>query len=327
MQEAPLTGDAATKERKHRYQCVALCLLSLPANPLLLFFALTPFVRTTTQLAGWRPHMLAAVGAAYAVLLMFRAYKTGKSWPKGSPAWKQGLNCAVTAVILAVCLPVFMYMITMLMHGKCEANLRMHGLVCHMFANENGGMYPPLSPEPGRLAYAVGETCGRRFLPEKWLDAPGRMACPADSDYPAVSGMEPGRDNARLLDDWSYFYLGYAVASEEELRTFSKVYLERMARGEPLCGDIPVDAGAGSNGADKLLRLNADMQKPFGDEAFDYYIRVPVLIERRGNHPKGAVFVLWMRGHQHLVERGTWPNTDETMAALAAMDALSPPAK
>ncbi len=335
MTETPITGDAAAgTAKKLRNQSLLLLFAALFTSPLFLFFVLSfPLGMGVMFHLGHQARVLLPVPCVvFCLLSLVWAWRTSKALPKrkigDAPVF---LLMSVAVAVLLLSIPMFFHTLTALTRTACQSNQKMHGLGCSLFAKEEDGLYPPLSMEPGRLAYAVGEVCGQHCQPDEWLCDARIMVCPGDSDYGALSVMNAGPDDFRLMDDWSYFYLGYAVGSDAEMQAFSKAYLERMARGEPLCEDIKVGGGQGSNGSDTLFRLRRGMFQTVNAQGevrpLDYLFKVPVLIERRGNHPEDAIHVLWLAGNGSLVRPGQWPNTDETMAALAAMDALSAEAK
>ncbi len=209
-------------------------------------------------------------------------------------------------------------------HYYCPGNLQQQWTICWAYSLGQQGLYPPLSPEPGKLFYQLGDPCGEGAVSPDLRHNMTVMVCPQDDDFAALSVKKAGWDAVHLVDDWSYFYLGYVVMSDTEMTTFSEVYLGRMARGEPMCEDLKVEEGQGNFGTDTIYRLRSDVPRQHAAEsdAAPLYGKPPLFIERRGNHPENAVNVLWFNGKVTLVASGTWPNTDATMAALSAMDAL-----
>ena len=337
MTEEPETEKAAAKRASQLFwQCRFLCILALAV----LVFDLAIIATLPVEMKRLGQIVFAVsfdlLLGAFALLSLIRglqyAFVVRRALLYKPQIW---LVLALGLFLLLVSATVLRETVSMarrtpdMPRPNCQNNLKQHGLVCKMFAYDNRGVFPPLSPEPGKLSYAAGEVCGQQGVYGEYLSDTTIMVCPSDEDHKTLPVSRTDGDPPRYMDDWSYFYLGYAVTSDAEMRTFSEAYGDRMARGEPLCDDIPVAAGTGSFGADTLSRLGENLfppQEP-GQEENPIFGTIPVIIERRGNHPDNAVNVLWMDGHVTLLKPGTWPNTDETMAALAAMDALSPPAK
>jgi prepilin-type processing-associated H-X9-DG protein len=202
--------------------------------------------------------------------------------------------------------------------SACQNNLKQMGLVYKMFANEKNGMYPHVSATPGQLMSAKDE-----IYPEYLTDA-FILVCPSDTEMPARMA-EPDT----LIDDESYFYLGYAVLGEEDIAAFCTAYREKTAQGKPLEGDLPVSAGTGSRGGDILYQLKEGVERFFVTNAANpsgaamVQSQVPVLIERPENHMPSGGNVLFMDGHVEFIRYpGQWPMTEQTINALKALDAM-----
>lgn len=338
MREKPETGNAKEGRAARLYrQCLLLCLAG-PVAFLSLYWA----ARFALPVEMERFGKAACVFSLFLLLGVFSLLSLVRGLQYAFAERRAPLSRPLAWPVMALSLFLLFVSVTSLSdlvqiarHGpdvprpNCQNNLKQHGMVCIMFANDHGGVYPPLAQEPGRLSYAAGEVCGQQGVYGEYLSDTTIMVCPSDEDHKTLPVSRTDEDPLRYVDDWSYFYLGYAVASDAEMQAFSEAYVDRMARGEPLYDDVPVDAGTGSFGTDTISRLSENLfppQEP-GQEENPLLGKVPVIIERRGNHPDNAVNVLWMDGHVTLLKPGEWPNTDETMAALAAMDDLSPPAK
>lgn len=209
----------------------------------------------------------------------------------------------------------------------CQENLRQHGLVQMMWANESKDhLFPALFPEPGRLCYA------RDYI-EEYLTDFSTMYCPEAKAI--VDALREVRDPAVLLDDHSYFYLSHAVLNDREMAAFADAYRKAVALGpKALNEDFVVPAGSGNNGGDRLLRLRGNMGALLagaGGSSTDkngqqVLSRVPVLIERLGNHKKPGGHVLYLDRHVEFVPYpGPFPMTKETVALLESLDAMGPP--
>ncbi|MBW7866066.1 MAG: DUF4190 domain-containing protein [Candidatus Hydrogenedentes bacterium] len=201
--------------------------------------------------------------------------------------------------------------------ASCQNNLKQMGLVFKMFANENKGGYPELSGTAGRLAPVT-----EQVYPEIITD-PIIMLCPT------VENSQKRRDEReKLVDDESYFYLGYAVTNEEEVALFADAYRERIGRGLSFDDDLPLPEGKGVDGKGKLYRLREGVERLYAenrdaDESFTMQSIIPLMIERPDNHmPKGGN-VLYMDGHvEFLRYPGQWPMTEKTIGLLLELDAM-----
>lgn len=203
--------------------------------------------------------------------------------------------------------------------GSCQNNLKQMALVCKMFANESkGGVYPQLSGTAGRLAPITEQIC-----PEILTD-PTILLCPSEEDFSQKRRGAP----EEMVDDESYFYLGYAVTNDEEMALFADAYRERIAQGLPFDDDLPLPEGKGADGKGKLYRLREGVERFYAEnvgaaESFTMQSVIPLMIERVDNHvPKGGN-VLYMDGHVEFVRYpGEWPMTEKTMGLLLELDAM-----
>ncbi len=233
------------------------------------------------------------------------------------------INIAIIIVFMlimpAILLPALARARESARRSSCQNNLKQMGIVYKMFANESKGQeFPHLSSTPGQLMSAKDE-----IYPEYLTDRQ-ILVCPSDVD----SSRRVSRPEM-LVDDESYFYLGYAVANETDLLSFCEVYRERMSKGQPLDGDLQVPAGKGSCGGSVIFQLRegierffiTDINNPAG--AAMVQSSLPILIERPENHvPKGGN-VLYLDGHVEFVKYGTkWPMTDRSLNALKELDAM-----
>ena len=211
--------------------------------------------------------------------------------------------------------------------ASCQNNLKQLGLVFKMFSYEQPrGEWPRLSSEPGRLMFSNDAPL---VYPEYITDL-RIMLCPADPDSPPLPD-DPGEltDPGLVLDDHSYFYLGYALSSDADMQTFADAYRRRIAQGLPFDEDLEVEPGAGAGGGNKLYRLREGVERWFMSDtndpmaSSDAQSEIPVVIERLENHDGTGGSVLYLDGHvTWLPYPGKWPMTETTIGLLHELDAL-----
>ncbi len=201
------------------------------------------------------------------------------------------------------------------------------GLVCKIYALEScGEILPVLSPEPGQLMMR------RDSVHPEYLSHTYILVCPEyDTSFRWLE-TDP-QDPAEWFGDQSYFYLGYLVTNDDEMRAFADAYRERIAEGLPFDEDLPAPTGHGSRGGDSLLRLR-DRARGFPREqeqveeaeaAAIQDAKTVIMIERLGNHETPGGHVLFLDGHvEFRAYPGEWPMTKATMAILDELDALGP---
>jgi prepilin-type processing-associated H-X9-DG protein len=209
---------------------------------------------------------------------------------------------------------------------NCHDQLSQFGLMFKMFANEtDGGMYPELSAEPGKLLWANSSLGNDSPLYPEYLTDPQILCCPKLRKGTLAKWRETL--DPRYFDDHSYLYLGYLVRNEAELTAFAQAYRDQM-KGRP---DFSEDLWILRDG--KLVsipRLYADIARDClvgkatdPTQAIAMGSMIPVLIERPGHHEGFGGHVLFFDGHVEYIEQGEWPYTDETLAILDELNAYA----
>lgn len=230
------------------------------------------------------------------------------------------------SLLTAMALPV----VASLLHANnrhgCAENLRRIGFAFKMYAYQerhNVEFYPALASSPGRLMIESSQIFPQ-FLPD-----PAIGLCPRDADVipkPAVA-----------IDDWSYFYLGYMVRSDEDMERYAAAYRAEFEANCVMNRDI--DFPDDRYQTRTLFRLRDGVERNItivsGDQVYvpakadgSYPSKIPILIERLGNHPpsllgriaaylgittpKQGVHVLYLSGHVEFIEYpGKWPMTEK----------------
>lgn len=269
----------------------------------------------------------------------------------------RGCGCLVILAIVAVLLPAFQRANGPGRRFSCANNLKQIGLTLKMYSNEDRAeVFPTLSREPGRLMFE-----SLQVYPEYMPDTAIEL-CPHDADFSRfgrkprsddefmVPRMGDGVEPTSLIDDWSYFYLGYAVRSDEDMERFATAYHEHLIEGRAMEEDIivPGDTGNGNT----LYRLREGIEKEImmadGLDVNDpgasarAQSEIPILIERLDNHgvqtKKGILErlglkrsspqiiganILYLDGHVEFIRYpGEWPMTEKTVRILNDLDAL-----
>ncbi|MBN2307656.1 MAG: DUF4190 domain-containing protein [Candidatus Hydrogenedentes bacterium] len=236
------------------------------------------------------------------------------------------LNIALVAVLVqAVIAPWYAAWHLKAAGYNCASNLQDLGIAFKMYANENHDAYPALSPEPGRLMFDASES----LYPE-YVQNLLKFVCPQDEDFRRFFAEKDSLDPGVLCDDHSYLYLGYAVASDEEVAAFAEAYRARIAAGGDFSGDLPVPKGSGTGGTARIARLRDDLWKQFlgagatPADAAKWAAEMPLLIERPEHHrPEGGGhggYVLYLDGHVEFHPYpGEWPMTETTIALLKSL--------
>ncbi len=231
--------------------------------------------------------------------------------------------------------------------AACANSLKQVGYAIKMYANEDPDrLFPPISRHVGKLMF--DEVMYREFVPDA-----GILLCPSDDDREHL--LEKGTSNIEwrservqrmLKDDQSYFYLGYAVANEEDIELFAREYRKHLSQGTSMPLELKGEPQEGAaegvrtlhrlrdNIADVLLsQEDIENARSLADDDESSAVqraranleqRIPLVIERLGNHTvqTDGANVLYLDGHVEFVPRGQWPMTEKTVALLNELDAL-----
>lgn len=183
-------------------------------------------------------------------------------------------------------------------------------------AHAGNSTLPPLSTQPGRLMYAAfGKSQDERHSP---------YIAQSDPDYNRLWSQTTLPSNTNfLVDDWSFFYLGYEIHSDEEMAAFAVVYKTRIQDGLDFTGDLP--APSFPDNVIKRLRLIPFNIKINNQPSIPPLYTIPVLIERIENNKMLGGNVLFLDGHvEFMPYPGKWPMTEKTIQILNALDQMGP---
>lgn len=229
----------------------------------------------------------------------------------------------------------------------CAPNLEQLWAGFEIYAgSDRRQQYPLLSRELGHLMirHEFSETAAIPF--DKLFPDLNAFVCPSNSDGPRFDAENLDLDV--IVDDHSYWYLGYMMLTDNHIRFFTELYAATAIQADPPFYlylpegnyvpvlDYPDTTQLVEAGAVAMVPLDAGVsamnvvQWPLsirGDEG-DALIatarsRVPVLVERPNHHGKPGGHVLYLDGHVEFVEYpGKWPMTKQTIEGLTALDSL-----
>lgn len=217
---------------------------------------------------------------------------------------------AVMGILAAILLPALARAREAARRASCQNNLKQVGIVFKMYANEDPeGYLPPLSSQEGMFMFAPDS------VHPEFLTDPTVLVCPSDEE-PDMSGA---------IDDHSYHYLGYALASEDEALAFLESYPDFIDQGVDFTQDLPAPPGRGSFGGDVFLRLREDVCRGSGVPSG----QLPVMFDAAPeggnvanfNHVPGGSNVLYLDGHVEFMRfPNDFPLSPAFQEALAALD-------
>lgn len=212
----------------------------------------------------------------------------------------------VVGILAAILLPALARAREAARRASCQNNLKQMGIVYKMWANEHDQLLPTLSDVPGEFAPMADE-----IYPE-YLTMPSVFICPSDPNAPEIS------ESPDLIGDESYFYLGYAITNEQEARTFIEAYRQQRATGGSFDEDLIVEAGTGTAGTDRFIRLRDNISRDLPVSPSE----IPVMFDREINqHIPGGINVLYLDGHVEFLKEGyRFPSQRWFLDALAELE-------
>jgi prepilin-type processing-associated H-X9-DG protein len=162
-------------------------------------------------------------------------------------------------------------------------------------------------------------TEGDEIFPEYLTDV-HVLRCPGSAPHALIAPPWKADD----VTDESYFYLGWAVTTEEEGLALLEAY-ESLKLSER-DADIEVGEGKGNVGGKVFFRLRegierfliTDINQPAAPP--NLQSKIPLIWDRLGNHMPDGGNVLYMDGHVEFVKYpGKFPMTERFMTALEAL--------
>ena len=260
-------------------------------------------------------------------------------------------GCVILCLIVVYVLASFMLRSLALAResarqGACAGNMKQVALVLEMFSERSeGNVLPELSSEPGRLMFSNNTLPdGSTLCPGLLSDPASVMVCPS---CVGVGWLAAETDPDVLLDDHSYFYLGYEVTSDDEMRAFAVAYKKRIKEGLPFNEDLAVDETTGKTGLTSIPRLRKGAAggpttdarpsseipvfwdtmesyssgAPAGAPAGSFNIEITTF-----NHVPGGANVLYLDGHvEFVLYPSKFPVTQEAIKIMTELDALGSP--
>ena len=218
---------------------------------------------------------------------------------------------------------------------RCQVNLMEIGIALRMYSESDVlGRYPPLSPVPGRLWIDENHNY-LEIIPDLTVNV-----CPLhpDTQQFQLLGDTWRNPSEEAIEAWfndtSYFYLGYVVRDDSDVAIFAEGYL-RTLKGE---GNFEDDLRYRlPNGNSIVSGFSGYVAFRLSEQAARYGVgdhaspaeyerareRIPIVIERPGNHERPGGNVLYLDGHVEFIQYpGKWPMTEKTIGILNELDAL-----
>lgn len=197
----------------------------------------------------------------------------------------------------------------------------MPGVTYHwatLLSDKESGFLPPLSSQPGKFHFHE-ETTAHFRLEDSF--------CEYDLTGPPTEILESVRDkdnrvDSSIFDDWSYFYIGYALQNDEQGLEFLRYYEEHIRDLNSLPDEIPITTGTGICGTDTIQRQK-NLSEIFKEDCQSINSAlIPVVIERPENHRKPGGQVTFLDGHTEFIPYpGKFPMTVAFMERLLEVDA------
>lgn len=209
-------------------------------------------------------------------------------------------------------------------------NLKMLGIACYVYMyNHPDELWPPLASEPGRLSMAAGSIHPAYVSDTSVFISP---ANPQRDQLEALAATSP----IAVIDDHSYWYLGYALPNEAIGLAFIKAYRDQVALGKSFDSALPLPSPMSWTTEEfdfestVISRLGRGFvvghdyrRKPGGPiDGATIASGIPVMIERPGFF-KTHSNVMFLDGHvEFMPYPGEFPMTRAFISGLESLDAL-----
>lgn len=203
-------------------------------------------------------------------------------------------------------------------HPRQESKVQLEqlGAAMRMFAAESPSQhYPPLNVRAGELSVEP-----RALVPE-YITNPFLFVSPAHPEAQQLK-EQALREPLSVIDDRSYWYLGYVLPDEDTGLVFLEAFKGAVKAGDALEDDVAI----GSFGTIYRLRegveraVITDVNNP--EAAWKVRAQIPIMIERPGLQ-EGGSNVLYLDGHvEFIAYPGRFPMTEDFIEAMRAMDTL-----
>lgn len=220
----------------------------------------------------------------------------------------------------------------------CQLQLVELGIVLKLFSEDSpGGYWPMLDARAGHLMFANNHSEMSPLYPtyferaSSWITQNGlkefgtgvldtrALICANDSLHTPSLQKAP----LEMLDNSSYFYLGYAIRDMEGIEDFAVAYEAHVAAGLPFDSDLDTPHG-------KIHRLRKGVEQFFvgnpenPGEMAKILSQLPVLIEPPLHEGTGGN-ILYMDGHvayMRYLQEQEFPMNARTMDILNSLRAL-----
>lgn len=209
-----------------------------------------------------------------------------------------------------------MYVSELARLASCRPFYTFQWAECH--SQESDGFYPPLASQAGKFHFG-----GDKIMSVTYSDAFCEFDLQGVPDEFRERGLVEDRFISSLdLDDWSYFYLGYAIQNEEQGLAFLKYYEDNIESLDEWPDEIPLEDDSQTCGESGIPRLHDVESTPEDDCQRINATTIPVVIERPENHRKPGGKVTFLDGHSEFIPYpGKFPMTGPFMEKLLALDA------
>ena len=137
----------------------------------------------------------------------------------------------IVVTVLAILLPALAPAREAARRASCQNNLKQLGTILKMFANENNGCFPPLSPVRNNWMFDVN-----KVYPD-YMQDPNILICPSSplADFSPFSlqrtTYHPGADRGQIHPDCVsslfYIYTSYAIVSDEQAIALFNLYQQQ----------------------------------------------------------------------------------------------------
>ena len=200
-----------------------------------------------------------------------------------------------------------------------ELSLKSMGMALDLYAEDDPEHYfPRISAAPGHLIFRNEQARdGSRLLPDRiW---PGYLVPPTNHHFVRGEKYKDAASIDMAIAAGSYYYLGYMVTNDDEVRAFAAAYKEYVSSGTELS-----EADTRARGVDLLNGRFSRLRRKLGESNSNERL-IPVLIEHPEYRDPPGGNVLYLDNHVEFIPYpGKWPMTETTISTLRTLTSATP---
>lgn len=237
--------------------------------------------------------------------------------------WRGCGVCLLVALVPMLALGLFLHEMRQLARRASGGNDSWElWCACVAYAKDHEGRFPPLDKEPGRLMVD-------RDIMHDGYGVTGRTVTMEYDETARFRRYEYEKDkhlaeDEDLIDDHSWWYLGYQVSNEDDVRAFVKAYIRHIVADNTVNPDLTEGGGDNKPSPLQFPPARLDEVSKLGHVEDETLSHIPVFIERPGHYEGySGGWVHYLNGYRVYIDYpGRFPMTPRVIGMLRLLDDL-----